>query len=147
MAIWGVPYPAVGRIEGQPIIDLRLEDICASLIELERRDTSRAVLDREYTSETLKFILERHNEIVEKLKQNQAIQENTLRQMMINYASTATLAHIESMDALEHTRELIAARTDDIKNHLFEHFLGSIKWYLVNVTWSYFTKPLFKGHK
>jgi len=146
MGHWGVASPQLGRIEGQPIIDMRLEDIIARLIASEAHDSAQVESDREYVSEILRSVQDKHEEAIELAQESQTIITDWCELIVANQkdrAQTALTMHLEAMNRLKVVEELFIARTNNIENHLFEHLIASIRWWLVNIVWPYMKKPLW----
>lgn len=150
MGHWGVASPQPGRIEGQPIIDMRLEDIRAAQIEAQaaaeaNREDYKLWLYQK-SSNTLSVIDENNNKVIELLKQNHIILKDVIALHNKRQAQTALITHLELMDRLKGIEESFITRTNNIEQHLFEHLAKSTKWWLANVLWPYLNKPLWSSN-
>ena len=143
MGHWGVASPQPGRIEGQPIIDIRLEDILERLIASERysRQTEVHLIE---TLRTMQALIGKASEIeLGLIRQNHLILKDVIALFAKGQAQTALIMHFELMNRVKIAEELFITRTDKIKQHLFEHLFTSTKWWLVNIVWPYMKKPLW----
>lgn len=146
MSTWGVASPPITKIEGQPIIDMRFEQIAArqitALAKLEELESKLVLMKTQIK-------LAKEGLSAELDSEGHSIRENiAVIRMMIQQLDIAYIQRIKD------ERKYFSSQLGDgfgylnnqilyTRNHFFEYFCSSFKWWLVNVFWPFMKRPLW----